>query len=175
MSLQNVSAYKNTSVNWAKSQAQLMMYLESKDCLDVRFTNISWETAEQRGLIMDQDTYAIMIEFFRLSKLESGVSGKVPVRVLIPNIPNNEKQRNQAYRLLFWYLKSKFEAVETGLVDFEQEFLPHLMIKDKSGFVGRVWDMLKKPYENMLAGGTSDFYQALPEGNSPDREKKGER
>ena len=164
MSLQNVSAYKNTSVSWAKTQAQLMEYLEDKECRDVRFSTISWESAEKGGLVMEQDTHAIMIEFFRLTQLESGASGKIPVRVLIPNVPDDEKRRNQAYRLLFWYLKSKFEAVETGLVDFEQEFLPHLMIKDKSGFVGRVWDMLKKPYEHMIESGEGDFYQALPSG-----------
>ena len=163
MSLQNVSAYRNTTVNWSKSQSQLMVYLETQGCKDVRFASISWETAEQRGLVMEKDTHAIMIEFFRLTTLEGGVSGKIPVRVLIPNIPDDERRRNQAYRLLFWYLKSKFEAVETGLVDFEQEFLPHLMIKDRSGFVGRVWDMLKKPYENMIKSGETDLYQALPE------------
>ncbi len=162
MSLQNVSSYKNTSVNWARTQAQLMEYLELKECRDVRFSTISWDSAEKGGLVMEKDTHAIMIEFFRLTQLESGTAGKIPVRVLIPNVPDDERRRNQAYRLLFWYLKSKFEAVETGLVDFEQEFLPHLMIRDKSGFVGRVWDMLKKPYEAMLEGKETDLYRALP-------------
>ena len=163
MSLTNLSAYKNTTVNWARSQSQLLSYLEEKGCKDVRFSTISWESAERGGLVMEEETHAVMIEFFRLTQLESGASGKIPVRVLVPNIPDNEKRRNQAHRLLFWYLKSKFEAVETGLVDFEQEFLPHLMIRDKSGFVGRVWDMLKKPYEQMIEGGETDLYKALPE------------
>ncbi len=118
---------------------------------------------------MKDNCYAVMIEFFRLTEINSGVGGKVPVRIIIPNIPtDDDRARNQMYRLLYWYIKSKFEAVATGLVDFEQEFLPHLMIKDKSGFVGTVWQMMKKPYENLIAGGETDIYNALPE---PKKEK----
>lgn len=163
--LESVKAYKNTSVNWSRSQSEIMNLLESRGAKDIRFTHISWETAEQGGLVMERDTYALMIEFFRITTLEGGVGGKVPVRIIVPNIPQNEKFRNQAYRLVYWYLKSKFEAVETGLVEFEQEFLPHLMIKDKSGFVGTMWQFLKKPYEAMIGSGETDLLKALPEPN----------
>jgi hypothetical protein len=37
------------------------------------------------------------------------------------------------------------------------------MIKDKSGYVGTVWQMFKKPYEAMLTRGEADFLKALPE------------
>ncbi len=163
--MDGVKAYQNTSVNWARSQAQIMQYLEKQQGIkDVRFTNISWETAEGGGMVMKEDTYAIMIEFVRLTTLDGDVSGKVPVRIIIPNVPSgDDKKRNQVYRLFFWYLKSKFEAVETGLVDFEQEFLPHLMIKDKSGFVGTVWEMLKDPYKKLIGEGETDLLKALPE------------
>ncbi len=167
--MDGVKAYKNTSVNWARSQTQIMQYLEKQQGIkDIRFTNISWETAEKGGLVMKKDSYAIMIEFFRLTTLDGGVSGKIPVRIIIPNVPSgSDKRRNQVYRLFFWYLKSKFEAVATGLVDFEQEFLPHLMIKDKSGFVGTVWQMLKDPYKKLIGEGETDLLKALPEPKEP--------
>lgn len=161
--LENVKAYKTTSVNWSRSQAELMRLLETRGAKDIRFTNVSWESAERGGLVMKRGTFAVMIEFFRMATLEGGTSGKIPVRIIVPNVPEDERYRNQAYRLLYWYLKSKFEAVETGLVDFEQEFLPHLIIKDKSGFVGTVWQMFKKPYEAMIGSGETDLLQALPE------------
>jgi hypothetical protein len=171
MSIESVTSYKNTSVNWMRTQAQLTQLLEQQEVKDIRFTNISWETAERGGVLMEKNTYAIMIEFFRLTKLETGLTGKVPVRIIIPNVPtDDDKLRNQMYRLLFWYIKSKFEAVATGLVDFEQEFLPHLMIKDKSGFVGTVWQMMKKPYENLISSGETDLLKALPE--PKEREEK---
>ena len=148
-----------------RSQSQIIELLEKENAKDTRFTNVSWETAEHGGLVMKRNTQAIMIEFFRITQLESGIAGKVPVRIIVPNIPtDNDKVKNQMYRLLYWYIKSKFEAVHSGLVDFEQEFLPHLMIRDKSGFVGTVWQMLKKPYETMISGGETDIYSALPPG-----------
>lgn len=161
--MESVKSYLTTSVNWMRSQTQIIELLEKQGVKDVRFTNVSWETAEKGGLVMDENTTAVMIEFFRITQLEGGLGGKIPVRIIIPNIPtDDDRRRNQMYRLLFWYIKSKFEAVETGLVDFEQEFLPHLMIKDKSGFVGTVWQMMKKPYKALIEGGETDLLNTLP-------------
>jgi hypothetical protein len=36
-------------------------------------------------------------------------------------------KRAQMLRVLYWYLKSKIEAIEMGLVDLEQEFLPQML------------------------------------------------
>lgn len=38
-----------------------------------------------------------------------------------------DKERNQKLRALYWYLKAKIEAIQFGLVDLEQEFLPYLI------------------------------------------------
>lgn len=42
------------------------------------------------------------------------------------------------------------------------------MIKDKSGFVGTMWEMLKKPYQSMIGNGETDLMQALPEPKKED-------
>ena len=39
-----------------------------------------------------------------------------------------DRQRARMLRVLFWYLKTKIEAIEAGLVDMEQEFLPHMLM-----------------------------------------------
>lgn len=36
-------------------------------------------------------------------------------------------KRAQMLRVLYWYLKSKVEAIEFGLVDMEQEFFPQML------------------------------------------------
>jgi len=36
-------------------------------------------------------------------------------------------KRAQMLRVLYWYLKSKIEAIELGLVDVEQEFFPQML------------------------------------------------
>ena len=40
---------------------------------------------------------------------------------------DSDQERKQKLRALYWYLKSKVEAIEFGLVDLEQEFLPNLI------------------------------------------------
>ena len=124
----SVSSYKNTSVNYLKSQAQIMKLLEDRDIKDTRFTNISSESMKRTGLEMVEGTSAIMLEFFKPIQVASGVGGTIPIRIVIPNISENDQERNQAYRIFFWYLKTKFEAVDTGLIEFEQEFMPHIAI-----------------------------------------------
>lgn len=39
----------------------------------------------------------------------------------------SQAQRAQMLRALFWYLKAKIEAIEFGLLDTEQAFLPHML------------------------------------------------
>ncbi len=39
----------------------------------------------------------------------------------------DERQRKQRLRALYWYLKAKIEAIQFGLVDLEREFLPYLL------------------------------------------------
>ncbi len=39
----------------------------------------------------------------------------------------DDRQRKQRLRALYWYLKAKVEAIQFGLVDLEQEFLPYLL------------------------------------------------
>jgi hypothetical protein len=58
--------------------------------------------------------------------------------------------------MLYWYLKSKFEAINTGLVEFAEEFMAHLQIQDRTG-LARLWDRFKR-----------GFYKAIGDGSMPD-------
>lgn len=154
---ENVKAYQNTNINWVRSQADLMKLLEAREIRETRFTNISYETALRAGLEMIEDTSAIMLEFFKPTELSDGVGGTIPVRIIIPNIPNDERKKNQAYRIFFWYLKTKFEAIDTGLIEFEQEFMPHIAL-GKGGGVGTMWRAFKeKMLPQIISGKASDI------------------
>jgi hypothetical protein len=39
----------------------------------------------------------------------------------------DERERKQRLRALYWYLKAKVEAIIFGLVDLEREFLPYML------------------------------------------------
>ncbi len=153
----NVKAYQSTSINWAKSQAQIMKLLEAQEIKETRFTNISYETALRAGLEMAEDTSAIMLEFFKPTQLSDGVAGTIPIRIIIPNIPDEERKKNQAYRIFFWYLKTKFEVIDTGLIEFEQEFMPHIALGKGSG-AGTIWKAFKqKMLPKIISGEVSDI------------------
>ena len=56
----------------------------------------------------------------------------------------DEKQRKQRMRALYWYMKTKIEAVQMGLVDMEHEFLPYLLGKDGRTMYEQIQETLPK-------------------------------
>jgi hypothetical protein len=126
---------------------------------DIQFTTISQATAEQSGLYMDKDTIAIMLVFQKHVKLDDGRSGNIPVRIIILNV--REQQMNQYYRMLYWYLKSKFEAIHTDLVEFAEEFMAHLQIQDRTG-IARLWDRFKRGFYKAIGDGSMPGANLLP-------------
>jgi hypothetical protein len=164
----NLNAYRDTPVNWMITQGQITKMLNAQKIYDIQFTTISQATAEQSGLKMDKDTIAIMIVFQKYVTLPDGKSGNIPVRIIVPNV--HDKQLNQYYRMIFWYLKSKFEAIDTGLVEFAEEFMAHLQITDKHG-IGRLWDRFKQGFYKAIGNGSMPDANLLPPGFD-DREEQ---
>ena len=116
-----LSAYKTTQVHWGKSQANICKLLSRHGVQDVRFTLL-----ESQG--------SIICEFNYLGEIDGhNTTFGVRVQVPIPSGRDAERLKNQAHRALFYYLKSKFEALSFGLVEFVKEFLPYLVIPTKTG------------------------------------------
>ena len=60
--------------------------------------------------------------------LEAGLEwegGQTAFRLVVDY--EDERERKQKLRALYWYLKAKVEAIQFGLVDLEQEFLPYML------------------------------------------------
>lgn len=150
-------AYANTAINWGKSQADIMKLLEKYQITETRFTNLDYSTMKNSGLEVESDTFAIMLEFFKVTALSTGLGGRVPIKIIIPNIPNNEKSKNQAFRIFYWYLKTKFEAIDSGLVEFEEEFMPHIAL-GKGSPLGNMYQAFKKNMlPQIISGKSSDI------------------
>lgn len=112
-------AYKNTKVNYTKSQMQINKLLEDNGIMDKQHTY-----SDKKASIV----------FVKNLEVE-GKNIKVGVKITIPEI--DEVNRNQLYRALFYYLKAKFESLTFGFVEeyneaFVKEFMPYL-ITDKQG------------------------------------------
>ena len=75
-----------------------------------------------------------------------------------------EQATRQRWRALALVIKAKLEAVETGIVTFEQEFLPHLVLPDGSTVHDWIAPQMEQVYEKgimprllpqLTAGGAS--------------------
>lgn len=157
MSKKTIKAYKTTKVNWAKSQAEIVHLLERKGIKDIQFTFLSSVMANRSQIATEKDTSVLDTRFI-IPYSPHGLG----VRILVPNI--TEENRNQMHRLLLWYLKSKFEAVESGLVEAMQEFLPHLLIEDKEGKMATMYQIIGPQYLKALESGEQGEIKMLPDG-----------
>jgi hypothetical protein len=145
-----MSAYKNTSVNWVKSQASIVKLLNQRNIYQTRFTNL-------------EDKF--VIEFLATLPDQEKPIG---VRILVPikYKGEDEKRRTQElnilHRVLFYHLKAKFVAIESGLTEFMEEFMPHLIIMDKSGNSTTMGQVLLPQYKNNLENGNQKDFKLLP-------------
>lgn len=140
--------YINTKVDWAKSQSSITKLLNSKGIYETRFTNL-------------EDRFALEFRF-----VENGISKPLTVRIVVPleKIDNEEKHKkyiNQLYRVLFYHLKAKFIAIESGLTEFIQEFMPHLVIMDKLGNSTTMSQALLPQYKKNLETGEQGEFKLL--------------
>ena len=139
--MRTVKAYKHTAVSWGKSQAQITKLLTLQGIQDVRFTFL-------------QSQYSLICEFNYPTKIEDK-DVNVGIRIILPipkseNGKEDERAKNQIHRALFYYLKTKFEALNFGLVEFMQEFMPHILIKELSGRQRTLYQIISPQYKEGL-------------------------
>lgn len=138
-------AYRGTDINWTKSQGEIHKRLGDLGIYDVRFTNM-------------KDKFCV--EFLvQLSEDEKPRA----VRILTPlkesqDDARREKELNIAHRMLLNHIKAKFIAIGKGLVEFEKEFMAHLVITDKEGNSRTMGEALLPQYrKNIDSGENKDF------------------
>lgn len=118
--------FEGTKIHWTKTQAQLMDFLAKEGIKNTRFTN-----AEN----------GVVLEFIAYEKDKK----PVPIRMKIPLPKNDEREVNRVYRVFFWYLTNKFEAVRSGIVEeITREFLPFIAYKTKNGVDSTLYEALRE-------------------------------
>ncbi len=148
--MRTVKSYKQTSVNWGKSQAQIVKVLEQQGIKDVRFTFL-----QTRNELICEFNYPTEIE-------NKDVLLGVRILLPVPTLKNQDQAKNQIHRALFYYLKTKFEALNFGLVEFAQEFMPHLVIFDKQGNSKTLYEIFNPQYQKGLLSGQQGEIKLLP-------------
>jgi hypothetical protein len=139
----NQNAYKNTSVYWGKSQSQIMVMLEKIGIKQVRFTSM-------------EDRFVLeFVAQFDDRQVPKGVRIVTPIRVTKNDNPEKRnKELNYIHRVLLNHLKAKFIAVQSGIAEFEHEFMAHLIITDKQGRTSTLGEAVLPQYEKNLKDGT---------------------
>jgi len=119
--MKKLNSYKNTSVNWAKSQAQIGKLLDHVGVRDVRFTFM-------------QSQKSIICEFNYPSELE-GKAVTMGVRIVtkLKESKNEEQEKNRVHRILFNKLKSRFLEIQEDTQEFVRVFMADLIVFDKKG------------------------------------------
>ena len=132
-------AYDNTEVPAGRSQENIRELLKKYGIGQVQYTDC-WPEG-------------VSVEFARVEKNAAGVVEKV-IRVRILGKPNLQKknkpeaERRRVYRVIYWHLKAKLEVVAEGLVTFEEEFLPHIILPSGA----TVYDELRSHLPAVFAG-----------------------
>lgn len=146
--------YGDTKINWDRTRLQIEDLLR-----DYGAIGISW--AAYRGTEYLQFIVEVEVQGF---KKEIGIQINVP---FITQLKGRwEKQRvynkNQSYRVLYWFVKSKLEAVAYGLNTIEREFLSQVLVPLPDNTTTTIGNVI----EDYLA---KDALNALP---SPRLERK---
>lgn len=123
--MKKLNSYKSTSVNWAKSQAQIGNLLDQVGIKDVRFTFM-------------QSQKSIICEFNYPSELEGKpVTIGVRVTTKLKDSKNEEQEKNRVHRILFNKLKSRFLEVQEEITEdcqvFSKVFMADIVVYDKKG------------------------------------------
>lgn len=153
-----MKAYKGTSVNWSKSQTQITKLLNSLGIYESRFTNLA-------------DKFALEFRVTENKKVifKIGVEKGVSIRIVVPfqnfsDEKKRERELNALHRVLFYHIKAKFVAIESGLTEFMEEFMPHLVIMDKSGNSSTLGQQLLPKYKQSIESGDQKGLDLLGDG-----------
>ena len=111
----SLKSYAHTSVGAGRTKEQIETLLKKVGAVGFR-----WDS----GLPVLRDSENAC-GYEQLSALIHWHGRKLAFQLRIEYI--DDRQQRQNLRALYWYLKAKIEAIQFGIVDLEQEFLPYML------------------------------------------------
>lgn len=129
--------YKNTSVPYEKTMTAINKLFTDYGVAGKQWTEYHGEEVLE----------------FAVEVTVKNVKKEIHIRVKPPEIPitkrrrgygiTHERNKNQEYRMMYYWLKSKLEAVAWGLATIEQEFLSQVMMALPDGTQQSVGEVIK--------------------------------
>jgi len=140
--------YQDTTIGVAKTQQALIDLLEKRSIHATRWT-----------------TYPDLVRFEFQPKKE-GIAYRIEMKIeKAYSARQTEQMRRATFRIVYWYVKSKLEAIDAGLADMEREFLPYMITGADRVFFQEVEDAMKNGARTLMLGAESPL---LPEGRGQD-------
>lgn len=151
-------SYQGTKVNWAKSQTQIVKELNHRDIFESRFTNL-------------ENKFVLEFRVKETKKLILGIGQAkgITVRIVVPfqsstDAKKRENELNRLHRILLNHIKAKFVAIENGVTEFMEEFMPHLVIMNKAGDSTTMGQALLPQYKKSIESGEQKDFNLLGDG-----------
>lgn len=146
-------AYKTTSVNWAKSQSAIYKLLGELGIYEIRFTNLKQKFALEFLVQIGEEEKPRAVRII------------VPIKYTGEDDGKRQRELNIVHRILFNHLKAKFIAIQTGLTEFEEEFMAHLLITDNQGNSKTIGEVMLPQYKKAIDDGKGGEFKLLGGGN----------
>lgn len=153
-----MASYATTQVTVEKSQGEIRKLLTKHGASQFQFSegvgpNDSWWV----GVTFVHDDHLVRVAVPLKDMDEGELSGKVRrarTKTRAEFIAeHNDQEGRRIWRVIYWSLKARMEAVEEGLESFEQAFLAHMV---DPGTGQTIWDVIRPHVEGgrMRMGGS---------------------
>jgi len=155
--------YENTSVDSMKSWSEICSILYAHGCKGTAYTEAPG-TGFQIEFVRDVRGKSILVRVpvaydLAPEKDRYGhVKQKTPAQI--------EQEKRTKWRSLFYWIKAQFDAIDKGIVAYEEAFLAGIVGHLSDGRTGRVIDVMPG-----LAQGRLSEVKLLPDPDRDDREE----
>ena len=123
--MSQLKSYSNTQVALSKTQESLDKLLAAHGIQANRWTHFAEVGAKPGSVVFEfewRKTPEKLPLGFKIAVDYKGEGG--------PQGGQKGTTREQAGRALYWHVKNLFDAVDFGIVDLEQAFMPYLLLPD---------------------------------------------
>lgn len=160
--------YEGTKIDPYKSMAEISRLLENAGALGIQWTSLFNENKVSVAFILDTEIDGVQKQF--TAKIDAPYFAESK-RIYNPKTLRTEKtiipNWSRSLRIMFWYIKSKIEAVQYGLVSAEREFLSNIAFRLPSG--------METTVGNLIGRKAVDGTLALPGASEPQTEEEKRR
>ena len=138
--------YANTKIAPEQTKAEIEKLLKDHGIMDIQWTTYQGESTLKflfrvtiKG-VEKEVMFAFRPPMIQMKKKQYSRQNYRYEKIIMDNAP-------VSYRLLYWYLKSKLEAVQFGLETVEKEFMSHILVALPGGKETTLGENLNKVVE----------------------------